>query len=256
MFITSRSKKMPKRPSNNSKKYGKKPKKSSFDPRKKYLCPGNIGFLVSYTKNRDDKNTAMDIFGILNKFEEPKNDQQQDDAQKSMEKSDKNENSDSDSDTEIFDIQKALNKEIQKTNTKDGADSDLPQEKEKKPKTTYKYNRLDPEVKNIMFISTTSTDPKEVLKTSLKMFTCQEILKIKNFSKILPVIGSCKISNGSEGNLDEVSDCVKDLVKKGIFDFKILDGWFKCIRGTNSIFDPKIVENIDFAVRKRYQLDS
>ena len=26
-------------------------------------------------------------------------------------------------------------------------------------------------------------------------------------------------------------------------------------RGTNSIFDPKIIENIDFAVRKRYQLD-
>ena len=29
--------------------------------------------------------------------------------------------------------------------------------------------------------------------------------------------------------------------------------WFE--RGTNSIFDPKIVENIDYAVRKRYQLD-
>ena len=26
-------------------------------------------------------------------------------------------------------------------------------------------------------------------------------------------------------------------------------------KGTNSIFDPKIIENIDFAVRKRYQLD-
>ena len=26
-------------------------------------------------------------------------------------------------------------------------------------------------------------------------------------------------------------------------------------RGTNSIFDPKFVENINFAVRKRYQLD-
>ena len=26
-------------------------------------------------------------------------------------------------------------------------------------------------------------------------------------------------------------------------------------RGTNSIFDPKIVENIDFTVQKRYQLD-
>ena len=26
-------------------------------------------------------------------------------------------------------------------------------------------------------------------------------------------------------------------------------------RGTNSIFDPKIIENIDFAVGKRYQFD-
>ena len=225
-----------KRPGKAPKKYGKKPRHGNFDPRKKYLCPGAIGFLISYTKDRDDKATSQDIFRILNRFDEEatkKIDAKDDKEVASNEVKDDQDpaqaqGSESD-DSEIFDLSKALAQEVSKgkpENAGAGANSQTKsaasEASKDRPQFVHKYHRLDPEVKNMMFISAGSETPAGLLATTEKIFTTSELLKIKNFSKFLPVIASCKVGKGSEDNLDAVSDAVKEVVKSGVIGSK---GW-------------------------------
>ena len=75
--------------------------------------------------------------------------------------------------------------------------------------------------------------------------------KIRNWEAENPefpenvIYNSTKLDNEYRAVLDRCAIMVKSL-KTSILRFE---------RGTYSIFDPKIVENIDFAVRKRYVLD-
>ena len=202
---------MPKRKfdKNSKKKSNNGPKRTKyFNPSNHYLMPGDVGFLLSYNVGLEREMTH-NVFKILNQFDDSIIADQAESTKKNDEDDDEDEE-----ENQNFDIITALQ-------------TSITEDKQATKRETKTWNKIDPQVKSISFFKTKNSDkPLEILKICDKIFNFSKKtnfdknLATKGFSRILPVLATCKISDGNIEGMDKVSDSIKDLVKMPVFDLK------------------------------------